>query len=104
MTSESRLLNWEMSLNKAYNKIDLLEREAKNENELDKILNSSFDGSEHKSLSFYGLPTKEAKSPVVFKWNMTMMKVQNKKIEVSDHSDKLIERLKYYKYKLRTTK
>lgn len=89
-------------LNKAYIRIQALEREAKNENELDKILNSSFDGSEHKSLSFYGLPTKQARSPVVFKWNMTTMKVHKKRFEVSDPSDKFIEKIKYYKYKLRT--
>ena len=67
MSFEDKSSISETNLNKASNRIHELEREAKNENELDKILNSSFDGSEHKSLSFYGLPTKEARSPVVFK-------------------------------------
>lgn len=92
------------SLQAAYNKIKQLEREANNEVELDKILNSSFGHSDHKSLSFYGLPTKEAKSPVGLMRNMTQLKGVPKQLEVSESFGKGRDSGKYYKFKLRTLK
>lgn len=90
-----------VDLTKAHRKITQLEREVNNEDELNKILNSSFAGSDHNTLSFYGVPTREAKSPNIPR-NLTHMKRPNKKFELSDQANKLQESLKYYKYKART--
>lgn len=85
----------------AHTRAGALERQLNDEDELNKILNSSFGGSDPKSFSFYGVPTKGAKSPNLPR-NMTHMRGPAKPLDLSDHSDKIQESLKYYKYKTRT--
>lgn len=95
-----QVIELKADLKKAYNKINEYERQANNEDELNKILNSSFGCSDHKSLSFYGVPTREAKSPVLPR-NLTHMKGPQKPLDMAEPYDKVQESLSYYKYKLR---
>jgi len=88
-------------LHKAHDKIARLEHQFKNEDEVNKILNSSFGSIDRKSLSFYAIQTRDAKSPNLPR-NMTHMKGSNKQYGFSDHSDKIQESLKFYKYKNRS--
>jgi hypothetical protein len=83
----------------SHSKIGALEKH--NEDELNKILNSSFGGSDAKSLSFCGVQTKDARGPILTR-NKTHMRGPQKQLELSDHSDKVQEGLRYYKYKTRT--
>mmetsp|Transcript_30010 Transcript_30010/g.26580 ORF Transcript_30010/g.26580 Transcript_30010/m.26580 type:complete len:318 (+) Transcript_30010:42-995(+) len=88
-------------LKKANDRIIELENQFDNEDEINKMLNSSFGGSDHKSLSFYGVQTRGAKSPVLPR-NVTYIKGPQKQFDMSEHSDKVHESLRYYKYKTRT--
>ena len=88
-------------LKQAHARITELENQVNNEEEVNKILNSSFGGSEYKSMSFYGVPTREAKSPILPR-NMTQLKKSdNQNFEFCDPTDKLEEGVRYYKYKAR---
>lgn len=86
-----------LELKQAHERISQLESQVKNEGEIDKILNSDFSESEEKSMSFYGVPTKDAKSPLQRNKTHLLNSKKKRKLEFSDPTDKLEQGLKYYK-------
>jgi len=85
-------------LKKAKFRIKELENQVNNEDEINKILNSDFVASEHNTMSFYGIQSRDVKSPAVAR-NVTYMKGPQHPLDIGDHPDKIQENLKYYQHK-----
>lgn len=78
---------------KAKDKIKELQNKLNSEDEINKILNCSFATSEHNTMSFYGIQTRDAKNSVIAR-NVTYMKEHKYPLEIGDNPDKLQEELK----------
>lgn len=85
-------------LKKAKVRIKELENQVNSEDDLNKILNSSFGASDHNTMSFYGIQTRDAKSPAVVR-NVTYMKGPQHPLDIGDHPDKMQESLKSFQKK-----